>query len=303
MPYRFLDARPDGCDHARVDLDLGHVRSFLAVVDYGGYHRAAEALHLSQPAVSQHVRRLEGQVGGPLFARRGRGVEVSAHGERVAAEVRPILAAHDEALVALARDGTGAGPFVLGAIEHLVDPVLPELLGRVRAHYPRRAVHVRIDRSRPLVDRLHAGEVDAAVVMNPHDADEAVELGLVELQWWASEELARRPLPSPLPVVAYDPPCGLRDMALARLDEAGIDKVLVAESPHLSGIQASVRGGLGVALLAGGADGLRRITEGPLAVPMTTSLWLVSRSEHRELVEPLRAALSTARRAASLAAA
>ncbi|MGI8411780.1 MAG: helix-turn-helix domain-containing protein [Solirubrobacteraceae bacterium] len=54
------------------------MRSFLAVVDYGGYHRAADALHLSQPAVSQHVRRLEAQLGGPLFERRGRGVDVSS---------------------------------------------------------------------------------------------------------------------------------------------------------------------------------------------------------------------------------
>ena len=56
-----------------VDLDLVHLRSFLAIVRYGGYHRAAEALHLTQPAVSRHMRRLEEQLGEPLFAR-GRGV-------------------------------------------------------------------------------------------------------------------------------------------------------------------------------------------------------------------------------------
>src|SRR4051812_49746148 len=70
-------AREDG----GVDLEPAHLRSFLAVVDYGGYHRAAEALHLTQPAVSQHVRRLEQRVGGPLFERRGRGGQGSARGE------------------------------------------------------------------------------------------------------------------------------------------------------------------------------------------------------------------------------
>ena len=45
-----------------MDLDPAHLRSFLAIVDYGGYHRAAEALHLTQPAVSRHMRRLESQL-------------------------------------------------------------------------------------------------------------------------------------------------------------------------------------------------------------------------------------------------
>ena len=50
-----LQGRQDG----GVDLDPAHLRSFMAIVDYGGYHRAAEALHLTQPAVSRHMRRLE----------------------------------------------------------------------------------------------------------------------------------------------------------------------------------------------------------------------------------------------------
>jgi DNA-binding transcriptional LysR family regulator len=64
-------------DHGGVELDPAHLRSFLAIVRYGGYHRAAEALHLTQPAVSRHIRRLEEQLGEPLFVRRGRGVELT----------------------------------------------------------------------------------------------------------------------------------------------------------------------------------------------------------------------------------
>ena len=85
----------------RVDLDLAHLRSFLAIVRYGGYHRAAEALHLTQPAVSRHMRRLEEQLGEPLFARRGRGVELTPYGEQAAVELGAVLAAHDQALARL----------------------------------------------------------------------------------------------------------------------------------------------------------------------------------------------------------
>ena len=108
-----------------MDLDPAHLRSFLAIVRYGGYHRAAEALHLTQPAVSRHMRRLEEQLGEPLFARRGRGVELTPYGERAAAELGEVLAAHDRAVARLQRGDGDAGPFVLGTIENLVDPCSP----------------------------------------------------------------------------------------------------------------------------------------------------------------------------------
>jgi DNA-binding transcriptional LysR family regulator len=84
MCDRSIATAPQGRQDGGVDLDPAHLRSFLAIVDYGGYHRAAEALHLTQPAVSRHMRRLESQLGEDLFAKRGRGVELTAYGERAA---------------------------------------------------------------------------------------------------------------------------------------------------------------------------------------------------------------------------
>jgi DNA-binding transcriptional LysR family regulator len=280
-------ARHDG----GVDLEPAHLRSFLAIVDYGGYHRAAEALHLTQPAVSRHMRRLEEQLGEPLFARRGRGVELTPYGERAAQELREVLAAHDRALARLGR-GTDGDPFVLGTIENLVDPVLPELIAATRAELGERPLQLRVDRSAQLVERLRRGEVDAAIVLDPYDAPDAVALGTVVLHWWASAPLAvADPLPEPFPLVAYDPPCSLRDRSLRRLDELGLEHVLAAESPHLSGVQSAVRNGLGYALLAAGGDGLRAVARGPLAETIPAPLWLLVDRAHQRLVAPLRAAL------------
>jgi DNA-binding transcriptional LysR family regulator len=266
-----------------MDLDIGHVRSFLAVVDYGGYHRAAEALHLTQPAVSQHVRRLEQRVGGPLFERRGRGVQVSARGEAVAQELRDLLRVNDRAVARLA----GAErPFVLGAVEHFVDPLLPRLLRMIG-----RPVQLRVDRSRHLVDALAAGEVDAVIVIDPghHPAPELV--GEIELSWYAGTDAD---VIEPLGLVAYTAPCALRNLALRRLDSLGLETYVAAESTHLSGIHTAVRNGLGVAPLAAGADGLRRIEDGPLAQPMNTRLWLAATVEQPEIAEALRSGLRSA---------
>src|SRR4051794_28266538 len=166
MRDRSLDDGPPRGHDAGVDLDPAHLRSFLAIVRFGGYHRAAEALHLTQPAVSRHMRRLEAQLGQPLFERRGRGVELTPYGERAAAELGAVLAAHDRAVGRLRRDGAGADPLVLGVIENLVDPVLPDLLAAVRGEIGDLPLQLRVDRSFLLVQRVARGEVDAAIVVD-----------------------------------------------------------------------------------------------------------------------------------------
>ena len=288
-----------------MDLDPSHLRSFLAIVRYGGYHRAADALHLTQPAVSRHIRRLEEQLGEPLFARRGRGVELTAYGERAADELGDLLAAHDQTVARLQRAGADDDPFVLGAIENVVDPILPDMLAAMREELGDRPLQLRVDRSLQLVDRVARGEVDAAIVADAGDAAGALEVGALTLRWWGTPALAALETPpSPVPLVAYDPPCGLRERALRRLDDLGLAYHLAAESPHLTGVQAAARNGLGYALLAAGGDGLRRVSSGPLAEPVTAPLWLVLRPEHEPLAGPLRAALwrATARRSLPAAA-
>jgi len=277
-----------------MDLDLAHLRSFLAIIRYGGYHRAADALHLTQPAVSRHMRKLEAELGGPLFTRRGRGVELTELGERAAAELGEVLAAHDRALARLQRGGD-TGPFVLGTIENLVDPFLPDLLAAARDELGDRPLQLRVDRAVELIARLKRGELDAAIVVDRAGARDAHALGTIALRWWASPALAAVECPpDPFPLVAYDPPCGLRDMAIARLDALGVDYELTAESPHLSGVQTAVRNGMGYALLAVGGDELRPVTHGPFAQTIPAQLWLLLAPAHRALATPLQAALRRA---------
>jgi DNA-binding transcriptional LysR family regulator len=275
-----------------VDIDPGHMRSFLAVVRYGGYHRAADALHLTQPAISRHVRRLEQQLGETLFRRVGRGVELTGFGERAAAQLAEVLAAHDQAVVHLARETDGDRPFVLGTIEHVVDPMLPAMLGAVRAHVGDRTVQLRVDRSRSLAAGFTQGELDAAIVLDPGEVSAPLDFGPLTLRWYVGAGVPQTDeLPDPLPMVAYDEPCHMRDLAMARVRSLGLSPVVGAQSPHLSGIQSAVRSGLGYTLLAGGGDGLRAVSRGPLAEPIQSRLWLLLRGADQALAAPLRAAM------------
>src|ERR1700759_1080584 len=96
-------------------LDIPALRSLTAIVDCGGFHRAAESLHISQPTVSQHVRRLEKGIGRPLVVRTGPITPLTAQGELLVAEARSLVAAHDEALHRLGVAGPVVDTIVVGA--------------------------------------------------------------------------------------------------------------------------------------------------------------------------------------------
>ena len=276
-----------------MDLDPAHLRSFDAIVRHGGYHRAAEALHLTQPAISRHIRRLEAQLGEPLFCKRGRGVELTAFGSRAADELSQVLAAHDRGVSRLLRDERA--PFPFGIVDNLADPLLPALLEVVRAHIGERELRVRVDRSRVLAESFGRGDLDAALVMDPRGQSRSAKLGQLPLRWWTAPSLTpRATLPAQVPLVVYEPPCSFRDLAIARIRELGSEPVVTAEAPHLSGVATAARNGLGYALLPYGGDGLRGISDGPLAESLRAPLWLLSPPEHEALIEPMRAGMRRA---------
>jgi len=72
-------------------MQLRHLRALAAIVDSGGFARAAERLHLSQPALSRQIRRLEIELDIPLFERVGRGVRLTAQGDDLLRHARHLL--------------------------------------------------------------------------------------------------------------------------------------------------------------------------------------------------------------------
>ncbi|WP_123668134.1 LysR family transcriptional regulator [Actinocorallia herbida] len=139
-------------------MELRELRCFVAVAEELHFGRAAARLHVAQPAVSQQVRRLERELGVPLFDRTSRRVRPTPEGVRFLAEARAVLAAVERARASVApvrrlRLGTSAG---LG--RHL-DRVLDRLPG----------VRVDLDGGPRRLDRVAAGALDAAFVRGVAD--------------------------------------------------------------------------------------------------------------------------------------
>lgn len=142
-----------------MNIDL--LRTFLAVYRAGSITKAAAELHLSQPAVSMHVKALEAAVGRPLFRRLPTGVTPTATGLELARSVGP----HVDALVtAVGDDGDAdgiAGTVHLGGPEEfLAAHVVPELTAYVTAGG---RVRIRVGVDASIVERVATGELDLAI--------------------------------------------------------------------------------------------------------------------------------------------
>ena len=191
---------------------------------------------------------------------------------------------------------------MLGTIEHLVDPVLPRLLSVVREQIGDRELHVRIDRSAAVGRGVARGEIDAAIMLDPLDVPDPVELGQVTVALVARAPAGRpAALPSPCRSSPTTPPCALRDLALARVQALGADIELTAESPHMTGVHAAAAPAWATRLLLAGADGLARVRHRPAGGRHRHAGLAGRPRRHRELVAPLRAAAWRALRSAALA--
>ncbi|WP_306207613.1 LysR family transcriptional regulator [Actinoplanes sp. RD1] len=243
-------------------LDIVALRSLVGVADCGGFHRAAEALCLSQPAVSQHVRRLERAVGHPLVERRGRGTAFTAEGHLLLADARRILAAHDDAVRRLVRPAVTT--VTVGTTEHAADLILPI----VTAALDGLEVRFRVDRTARLDEAVDRGTLDLAVAMSEVSGAVTEPVGSLPLTWYAAPTF-KQPAPgAPWPVVAIEQPCLLRKRALEALTGQGLNPYVVCDAGYSAGVTNAARAGLGVALLADSGDAPEGLTARPDLPPV-----------------------------------
>jgi DNA-binding transcriptional LysR family regulator len=141
----------------RFDSDL--LATFLAVLDAGRISAAARVLHLSQPAVTAQVSKLEDAVGGPLFLRSVRGVTPTGAGLRLAEYARAIHRLLDEAAAEVAPADDRGGPLAIAASTTIAAHILPPLLARFRTANPRLPIRLRVDNTDGVVESVRTGQV------------------------------------------------------------------------------------------------------------------------------------------------
>jgi len=142
------------------------LRAFLALHRYGTLVAAAEAVHLSQAAVSAQMKNIEQELGVELFVRTKRSIRLTPAGHRLVPLALRVVETYEE-MRALGDRGAVAGTLSLGVITSALSGVLPGLLRKITLENPRLEVKVVAGNSIGLVQRVESGDLDAAIVTRP----------------------------------------------------------------------------------------------------------------------------------------
>ena len=153
----------------RTNLDTDVLRTLVAARQLGGFNRAAQQVGRSQSAVSQQIRKLEEQVGQPLFRREGRRLALTEAGDVILSYARRILDLNDEAVAAVRGTALG-GTIRVGLPTDFAESWLPVVLARFKRAHPGVRVEASTDRRAILIDRLDKGQLDLVLLFGGRSA-------------------------------------------------------------------------------------------------------------------------------------
>jgi DNA-binding transcriptional LysR family regulator len=187
-------------------VDLRFLRYFVACVEHRSLHSAAEALHISQPAISKAVHRLEEELGVPLLDRHPRGVEPTPYGQTLVRYAKMLETELRRAKTEIdAMRGATQGRILIGVAPTLLNDVLSDAIAEVMGKYRRLKIEMRIGLTADLQAAVLDGALDVAVMLvRSH---------------------------TPLPEIVFEPLVSIAPVIVARADHplAGKQNVPLAE--------------------------------------------------------------------------
>ncbi len=249
---------------APLNLHLQHLAYLREVARAGGVTRAAERLHVTQPALSQALAELERRLGAPLFERAGRGRRLTLAGEAVLAFAEQTLTGAEALARVLEVYGRGAGGVLhVGMIDAAGIYLLPKVIRDYRAAQPEVDLRVTVDTSGALLGRLRAFELDLAVVVDAAAEPDlaAVEIAREPLYWYAPA--AAREQPQEAQWALYPEGSRTRRLIDEGFTRAGLRPTVTLESGNPEVLRQMAVLGLGWTVLPeavarGNGRGLRR---------------------------------------------
>ncbi|MCB1996730.1 MAG: LysR family transcriptional regulator [Rhodoferax sp.] len=243
-------------------MNLRQLRHFLAVADALNFRKAAEGLHMAQPPLSVSIKRLEEDLGTPLFLRERRGVRLTPAGAAMLAHARQAVFHAGEARKSATEAAVGVGGLLrIGFIGSATYTLFPRVLPAFRERYPRVVLELRETSTRDALRAVEAGELDVGLVRYPLIESTSAHLLPVE----HDQLVAALPRGSPLaerrrlavrdlaeqPFVIYAAPAALnlRAQVLSVCQAAGFAPRIVQEAVQVQTLLSLVESGLGVALV------------------------------------------------------
>src|SRR6266852_2425764 len=230
-------------------LDLELLRSFVSVVDSGGFTRAGERVRRTQSTVSQQIKRLEDDLGQPLLNRTAKDVTPTEAGERLLSYARRLLSLAEEARDVLAGPSK-EGAVRLGVPEDFAAYRLTILLASFSRSRPGLRLDVRIDQSSYLRRDLERGELDLALFKRSAGEKGGIAVWPERVHWVTSKTHPIDAEIRSVPLIGFPTGCLYRSRAIHAIESAGRAWHMAYTSSSLTGIQAAIAAGLGLSILS-----------------------------------------------------
>jgi DNA-binding transcriptional LysR family regulator len=238
-------------------LELSELRSFLVVAQHLHFGEAAQALHVSQPALTKQIQKLEAKVEGPLLVRGYRRVSLTPAGEILRDRAQSLLreAEMAEEMARLAVQGK-AGLLRIGFGIASLAAGLPDILTRFRQHFPAVQVSMRDMPTPDQIEALERGDIDVGFVRLPVERPDLVTVPVLEERLVAAIPQGMpygRGLASlrnePFVAIARSVSASFVDHLVRTCRAAGFSPRIVQEANELFTVLSLVRGGVGVSLV------------------------------------------------------
>jgi len=240
-------------------MEVHQLRYFCAVAESGNFTRAAEAARVAQPSLSQQIHKLEDELGAKLFDRLPRSARLTQFGRAFLPKAQAILRQIGEARVEIREMASvESGEVVLGAIPTIAPYLLPAMLSSFARQHPSVSVSVVEEITPTLLERLHEGTIDLALLALPAAGDELIVSELIEESLFAvlpeNHRLAgRRSIKihdlREQPFLLLKEGHCFRENALDACRQSRINPNVVFESGQFATILAMVSSGMGVSVV------------------------------------------------------
>jgi DNA-binding transcriptional LysR family regulator len=243
-------------------MELRQLSQFIAVAETLNFRRAAEQLHMAQPPLSVAIRKLEEELGAPLFERLARGVALTAAGTEALRIARHCIADTQALRTAVqAAAGGETGLLRVGFVGSATYSLMPKLLPAFRLRYPKVDLELRESTNVELLAMVEASQLDIGLVRYPTASASNLHFDVVERDVFAAVVPAAHRLSKcrrlTLAQIAQEPLIdyastkvpGLHAMVMLAFERAGQRPRVAQEATQVQTVLSLVQSGMGVALV------------------------------------------------------
>lgn len=239
-------------------MNLRDLHYFVVLAKTQHFGEAAKLCHVSQPTLSMQIKKLEEELGLSLFERNNKHVMLTTHGHLLVERAREVLTNVAE-MKELARSVVDpfSGELRLGVIPTLAPYLLPQVMPQIKATFPKLEIWLVEEKTDKLIDKLTAGQLDAAIMAAPINGpfnhqvlfDEPFYFACDENSPLASKQSLQLKQLADLPLMLLEEGHCLREQAMAICKSAKADPRADFSATSLETLRLMVTAGLGVTLM------------------------------------------------------